>query len=157
MKTIIVGLREVSDVETVREAVKLSGLEITELVSAASLGVRSAGERWANETGAPVRQFPVDRDDISHPDALIRIRDKVKQAPDAINRWLSMPTLSSLSGTDTILLQHRLASKKLLERVLFVTLPVPYPQALDYHWLRPARQYLPARSVARSQRGQVVS
>jgi hypothetical protein len=79
MKTISAGLREVADVETVREAVKLSGLEITELVSSASRGVQSAGERWAKEEDVPVCQFPVDRDDISHPDALIRIRDTVKR------------------------------------------------------------------------------
>ncbi len=65
-------MKDVTDIESVREAVKLSGIEITELVSGSSPTIDKLGKKWAEENQIPIRLFVADWHDISHPDALIK-------------------------------------------------------------------------------------
>lgn len=54
MRTIIAGSRSIKDYETVERGVRLSGFDITEVVSGAATGVDKLGERWARENDVPV-------------------------------------------------------------------------------------------------------
>jgi hypothetical protein len=47
---------------------------ITEVVSGGATGADSEGERWAEQHGIPVKRFPAQWQDLSHPDAIIRTR-----------------------------------------------------------------------------------
>lgn len=58
MKTIIAGGRDITDYGLVCEAVKASGIEITEVVSGCARGVDRLGERWAGKNGVHVESFP---------------------------------------------------------------------------------------------------
>ena len=60
MKVIIAGGRDIDDFNLVKEAVKESGFEITEVVSGKAPGADKLGERWAEESGIPVKEFPAD-------------------------------------------------------------------------------------------------
>lgn len=60
MKTIISGSRGITDIAIVREAVKKSGFEISQVLSGTARGVDRLGERWAEENGVPVRKCPAD-------------------------------------------------------------------------------------------------
>lgn len=72
MKVIIAGSRSIVDYARVKIAIEASGFEIAEVVSGKALGVDSLGERWAGENNIPVKPFPADWNDLSHPDAVIK-------------------------------------------------------------------------------------
>lgn len=58
MKVIIAGSRDITKYNTVEQAVKLSGFEITEVVSGKARGVDTLGEVWALTHNIPVASFP---------------------------------------------------------------------------------------------------
>lgn len=58
MITIITGSRDIENYEAVSEAIRLSGFEITEVVSGCAPGVDKTGERWARRHGVPIKRFP---------------------------------------------------------------------------------------------------
>lgn len=62
MKTIIAGSRTITDVRVVAEAIRLSGLSITEVVCGMARGVDLLGREWAIAGGVPVVEFPADWD-----------------------------------------------------------------------------------------------
>ncbi len=58
MKLIIAGSRNITDYQILVNVIKLSGLNITEVVSGTAYGVDKMGERWAKENNIPIKQFP---------------------------------------------------------------------------------------------------
>lgn len=58
MKVIIAGGREIEDYELLLEAVLNAGFDITSVVSGTARGADKMGERFAEETGLPIYQFP---------------------------------------------------------------------------------------------------
>lgn len=58
MKVIVAGCRGITSFRLVARAIKLSGFEVTEVVSGCARGVDKLGERWARQAGIPIRQFP---------------------------------------------------------------------------------------------------
>lgn len=57
---IIAGPRTIIDYELLLNAIKLSDIEITEVVSGNAKGVDSLGERYAKENNIPLKVFPAD-------------------------------------------------------------------------------------------------
>lgn len=62
MKTIIAGSRLITSFAIVAEAIEASGFHITEVVSGGAPGVDALAEKWAEQNGIPVKQFPADWD-----------------------------------------------------------------------------------------------
>jgi len=72
MRVIIAGSRTITDYEFVKWAIEGAGLDITEVVSGAALGVDRLGERWAKEHGIPTKRFPAKWSDLTVPGAVIK-------------------------------------------------------------------------------------
>ena len=63
MKVIIAGSRDIfPGPATIREAIRRSGFEVTEVVCGCSKGVDTAGEAWAMDHRIPVALFAADWD-----------------------------------------------------------------------------------------------
>lgn len=62
MKIVICGSREITDYETVKQAIIESGFQITEVVSGTARGVDQLGERWAEENNIPITRMPANWD-----------------------------------------------------------------------------------------------
>lgn len=60
MKVIIAGSRDCDDYFEVKQAIRMSGFNITEVVSGCCRGVDRLGERWAKDSNLPVKSFPAD-------------------------------------------------------------------------------------------------
>ncbi len=58
MRTIIAGSRGIRDYYVVRNTIRASGFEITEVLCGTAQGVDLMGEEWACSNGIPVRRFP---------------------------------------------------------------------------------------------------
>ena len=68
MKTIIAGSRTLSGFNLVEKAVKLSGFQVTEVVSGKEpKGIDNSGEQWARFYGIPVKPFRANWKDLSPP------------------------------------------------------------------------------------------
>jgi predicted Rossmann fold nucleotide-binding protein DprA/Smf involved in DNA uptake len=87
MKTIIAGCRDVNDYNAVVEAVRDSEFQITEVVSGKAAGVDTLGERWAQENGIPVKEFPADWDRYGKRAGPIRNRQMAEYAEALIAVW----------------------------------------------------------------------
>ena len=100
MKVIISGSRCITDYNLVEEAVKLSGFDITEVVSGMAQGVDNLGIEWAHDHGIPIMPFPADwnqhgkwagfkrnQEMADYGDALIAVWDGTSRGTlDMINR-----------------------------------------------------------------------
>lgn len=73
MKTIVAGSRVIKDYLVVLEAIKESKFEISEVVCGEANGVDEIGKIYANDFGIKVASFPAKWDDLTHPDALIKL------------------------------------------------------------------------------------
>lgn len=60
MKTIIAGSRDNVTFENVEDAIELSAIPITEVVSGTARGADRHGERWARFNNVPVKSFPAE-------------------------------------------------------------------------------------------------
>lgn len=58
MKVIIAGSRGVTSYRTVKDAVRASGFNITEVVSGTAKGVDMLGEKWAQKNKKKIKRFP---------------------------------------------------------------------------------------------------
>lgn len=87
MKTIIAGSREISSYATLLQAIHDSGFEITEVVSGAARGVDRLGEKYANEFGIALKQFPADWDGLGKGAGYARNRQMAEYAEAAIILW----------------------------------------------------------------------
>lgn len=74
MKVIVAGSRTIKFYEIVEALLDKvhNQIGITEVVSGRAKGVDTFGERWAKENGIPIKYFPADWKDLSHPDAIIK-------------------------------------------------------------------------------------
>ena len=79
MKVIIAGSRKGITLADVYAAVEESGFEITEVISGCAPGADTLGEQWAKENKIPVKSMPADWDDLSHPDAVIKVNERGKE------------------------------------------------------------------------------
>lgn len=87
MKTIIAGSRNITDYNTVLEAVADSGFVISEVVSGTARGVDTLGEQLAREFGFPVIRFPADWDTYGRRAGHIRNRLMAEYADALIAVW----------------------------------------------------------------------
>ncbi len=60
MRVIIAGSREITDYDLVKEEIKLSGFDITEVVCGTARGVDMCGESYAKEMNIPIKYFPAE-------------------------------------------------------------------------------------------------
>ena len=60
MKTIIAGSRTITNPITVEDAIRLSKIDITEVVSGGCYGVDAIGEDWARYNNIPIKLFRAD-------------------------------------------------------------------------------------------------
>lgn len=67
MRVIIAGSRNIQDASKVEDAVRLSGFDITEVVSGGAGGVDKLGEQWAKARGMEPRVSPAKWRDKSSP------------------------------------------------------------------------------------------
>jgi len=83
MKVIIAGSRHISDYQLVSAVISNTiskyNIQITEVVSGCAGGVDTLGEQWAFENNIPINPFPAQWDDLSAPNALIRINKYEKE------------------------------------------------------------------------------
>lgn len=73
MRTIIAGSRSIKNYSTVAQAIRESGFSISEVVEGEAPGVDRLGKRWARKHNIPIKPFPAKWDDLSHPNARIKI------------------------------------------------------------------------------------
>ncbi len=62
MRCLICGSRDITDYEILKQAIKESGFEITEVVSGCARGADRLGEQWARENNVKLHQFPAEWD-----------------------------------------------------------------------------------------------
>lgn len=79
VRCIVAGSRSIEDYQLVCAAIKESGLTISEIVSGTAEGVDKMGERFAAENNLPVKKFPAEWDNLSHPDAIIKTNSSGKK------------------------------------------------------------------------------
>ena len=60
VKVIVAGSREITSYIVVKDAIKNSGYDVTEIVSGTARGADKLGELWAFENDIPVKRFPAD-------------------------------------------------------------------------------------------------
>lgn len=58
MKVVIAGSRTITDRVAVAKAIRMSGFDITEVVSGKAAGVDRLGETWAIANNIPVKEMP---------------------------------------------------------------------------------------------------
>lgn len=75
-KCIIAGSRSITDYSLVCFAVEDSGFPINEIVCGEAKGVDSLGKTYAKNNNIPVKSFPADWNDLSHPDAVIKTNSR---------------------------------------------------------------------------------
>lgn len=87
MRVIIAGSRGITDYNLVKFAIKRSGFDITEVVSGTARGVDSLGEKWAQEFGKSVKQFPAEWDTYGRGAGYIRNEEMARYADALIAIW----------------------------------------------------------------------
>lgn len=87
MKTIIAGSRNIVEYQSVLDAIKASGFEITEVVSGGARGVDSLGERYAKEKGIPLKVFPADWESYGRKAGIMRNTEMSCYADALIAVW----------------------------------------------------------------------
>ena len=106
MKVIIAGGRDFTNYALVETAVKVSGFEITQVVSGKAKGVDTLGEVWALANNVPVEAFPADWSQHGRSAGPIRNREMAEYADALIAIWNG-----ESKGTANMIQQAR--SKKL--------------------------------------------
>lgn len=80
MKLIIAGSRGLLVFsEMIEDLRQFHGIKITEVVSGGAAGIDKSGEYFAGRFNIPVKQFIPDWNDLTHPDAVIRINNYNKE------------------------------------------------------------------------------
>lgn len=87
MKVIIAGSRSLQSWKAVKNAVKRSGFEITEVVSGGAFGIDMLGEKWAAENNIPIKQFRPDWKKYGRSAGPIRNKEMAKYADALIAIW----------------------------------------------------------------------
>lgn len=87
MKTIVAGSRSVEDYAVVKRAIADSLFNISEVVSGTAQGVDKLGERWAEEKGVPIKQFPADWKTHGKRAGYLRNKEMAGYADAAVIVW----------------------------------------------------------------------
>lgn len=132
MKVAIVGDRECTNYEIVKEAVKQANFEITEVVSGGARGVDKLAERWAKENCIPLKVFKANWDDLKQPGAVVKARKnpwtkrmekynanagfyRNKQIVDYVDAVIAIQPNGPTSGTNNTIKLTKEAKKPLHE------------------------------------------
>lgn len=87
MKVIVAGGREFTNYALVEEAIKISGFEISQIVSGKAKGVDTLGEVWALANNVPVEAFPADWSQHGRAAGPIRNKQMAEYADALIAIW----------------------------------------------------------------------
>lgn len=87
MKVIVAGGRNFTNYALVEEAIKISGFEISQIVSGKAKGVDTLGEVWALANNIPVEPFPADWSQHGRAAGPIRNRQMAEYADALIAIW----------------------------------------------------------------------
>jgi hypothetical protein len=87
MKVIIAGSRGITDEQTIFNAIKNSGFEITEVVSGGAIGVDKFGEKYANRYDIPLKVFLPDWEKKKSAAGIIRNAEMARYADALIAVW----------------------------------------------------------------------
>lgn len=87
MKVIVAGGRDFTNYTLVEEAIKLSGFEISQIVSGKAKGVDTLGEVWALANNITVEAFPADWSQHGRAAGPIRNRQMAEYADALIAIW----------------------------------------------------------------------
>ena len=87
MRTIIAGLRNYNNKDTVIEAIKLSGFGITEVVCGEAKGVDQLGKLWGIENKIPIKSFHAEWNSYGKSAGPIRNKKMAKYADACIAVW----------------------------------------------------------------------
>jgi len=75
-KCIIAGSRSITDYSLICAAIKESKFPINEVVCGEANGPDKLGKLWAENCKIPVKSFPADWNNLSHPDAVIKTNSR---------------------------------------------------------------------------------
>ncbi len=87
MKVIVAGGRDFTNYALVEEAIKISGFEISQIVSGKAKGVDTLGEVWALANNVPVEAFPADWSQHGRAAGPIRNKQMADYADALIAIW----------------------------------------------------------------------
>lgn len=87
MKVIVAGGRDFTNYALVEEAIKISGFEISQIVSGRAKGVDTLGEVWALANNIPVEAFPADWSQHGRAAGPIRNKQMAEYADALIAIW----------------------------------------------------------------------
>lgn len=99
MKVIIAGSRNISDMNLVRDIIRESEFDITEVVCGGCVGVDKCGEQYAKENGIPIIYFYPDWKTLGRAAGPIRNKEMANYAEALIAIWdgSSRGTLNMIS------------------------------------------------------------
>jgi hypothetical protein len=87
MKVIVAGGRDFTNYALVEEAIKISGFEISQIVSGKAKGIDTLGEVWALANNVPVEAFPADWSQHGRAAGPIRNKQMAEYADALIAIW----------------------------------------------------------------------
>lgn len=87
MKVIIAGSRTINNYKAILDAVSLSKLDISEVVSGGASGVDSTGKHWADLHNIPVKRFPANWEFYGKSAGFIRNGEMAEYADALILVW----------------------------------------------------------------------
>lgn len=87
MRIIVAGSRSKISQQDVNDAIRLSGFEITEVVSGTAMGVDRMGEVWAKENNIPISYFPAQWNIYGKRAGYIRNEEMARNAEALIAVW----------------------------------------------------------------------
>lgn len=87
MKVIIAGSRDLTNMANIKQAVKESNFDITEVVSGHARGVDRLGEQWAKTSNISVKLFPADWGKFGKAAGFVRNKEMAEYADALIAIW----------------------------------------------------------------------
>ena len=87
MRVIIAGSRNIDNYDTVKEAIKKSGFEITTVISGGARGVDRLGEKYYYENNLKIQIFPADWNQHGKSAGYIRNKKMIDVADALIAVW----------------------------------------------------------------------
>ena len=87
MRVVICGSRGIGSVELIDKAVKMSGFEVTEVISGTASGPDTFAIEWAEKNGIPVVRMPADWNKYGRSAGFKRNKEMVDIADAVIAIW----------------------------------------------------------------------
>jgi len=104
-KTVIAGSRSITDYEVVCEAIDSAPFNISTVVSGKAVGVDTLGEKWAENNGLPIEEYPFEDykdENDPRPAPLIRNQAMATNSDALIAVWDG-----SSSGTENMITEAK--------------------------------------------------